>query len=107
MNIGTRISKNKTKIFGKNAASPYKNPYDNSTNETLPIVEEKFNIDDGNNLDDKIHLITKLVVRTNKFLNAKDIPLALSNHSQQLFVEVLLSTIIDNINFMKYDFTND
>ena len=85
--------------------TPSENPDDNSIKEFYPAVEEKFRVVEGDNLNDKMDLITKLVERTNKFLDAKDIPLTLTNNSQQLLVESLLSTITEKIEFLKYDFT--
>ena len=51
-------------------------------------------------------LMTKLVDRTNKFLKRKNISLGLSNNTQELIVKTLLSTITQNINFLRYDFKN-
>ena len=51
-------------------------------------------------------LMFKLVERTNKFLKRKNISLGLSNETQKLIVKSLLSTITENINFLRYDFWN-
>ena len=49
-------------------------------------------------------LMFKLVERTNKFLKRKNISLGLSNETQKLLVKSLISTITENINFLRYDF---
>ena len=63
------------------------------------------NKDNGNDHENSsTNLMTKLVERTNKFLTRKNISLGLSNNTQNLIVKTLLSTITENINFLKYDF---
>ena len=64
---------------------------------------ESKNYEDGNE-NSSISLMTKLVERTNKFLKRKNISLGLSNNTQELIVKNLLSTIAENINFLRYDF---